>query len=274
MKSRIIILLLLSILTNGYSQGLKYVYEGRSTPSIKKEILNTAKFVNEIMPDFCRRVRLPHEERMLLDDQLKARDPLHRNLIYPHEFYHLPQENYSNVLYFISMDITTVSQGKTMTSKGASSIITKEQKSILMAADAGTDIHIKIRFKYKNSGNISSYDLDQIKEGDYTVTVIPEMEAEYPGGFFAITNYINKNVFDKISNKSDLDRNPPAVVRFIINEDGQVSDAKISRTSRNDKVDKLLLDAIIKMPKWKPAKDSKGMNIKQEYSIPLGNEGC
>jgi TonB family protein len=274
MKTRIITLLLISFFATGFSQGLKYVYEGRFTPSIKKEKLNTAKFVNEIMPDFCRYIILPFGERNLLDDQLKARDPLNRNLLYPPEFYDLPQESYSNILYFISMDITTMNNGKTMLSKGVSNLITKEQKSILMAADAGTDIHIKIRFKYKNTGKVSYYDLEQIKEGDYTVTVIPETEAEYPGGFPAITNYINRNVFDKIPNKSDLSRNPPAVVKFTINEDGHISDARISRTSRNTKVDKLLLDAIIKMPNWKPAKDSKGKNIKQEYSIPLGNDGC
>ncbi|MCE3280719.1 MAG: hypothetical protein K0S44_2910 [Bacteroidetes bacterium] len=274
MKTRIITLLLFSLFTNGFSQELKYVYGGRFTPSIKKQKLNTAKFVNEIMPEFCRYVRLPYGERTLLDDQLKARDPLDRNLLYPPEFYDLPQENYSNILYFISMDITTISNGKTMLSKSVSNLITKEQKSILLSADPGTDIHIKIRFKYKNTGKISFYDLDQIKEGDYIVTVVPETEAEYPGGFVAITNYINRNVFDKIQNKSDLNRNPPAVVSFMINEDGQVSDARITRTSRNVKVDKLLLDAINKMPKWKPAKDSKGIKVKQEYSIPLGNDGC
>jgi len=37
---------------------------------------------------------------------------------------------------------------------------------------------------------------------------------------------------------------------------------------------KLILDETKKMPKWKPAKNSEGIKIKQEFSIPFGGGGC
>jgi TonB family protein len=274
MRTLAIYLIIAVSITKSYSQSTNFEYNGRFTPSIKDEKLKSARFVNEIMPDFCRTVRLPNEERRLLDEQLKQKNNFQRSLLYPDEFFNSPSESYSDVLYFTSMDITTVSKGVVMTSKSTNCILTNEQKSILNAADPGSDIHIKIRYKFKNQGSISTYDLGQIKEGDYTVTVVPATEAEFPGGFAEITNYLVKNFFDQLSDKSSFSRNPPPVVAFVVNEDGHLSNIKIARSSNSSKVDKLLLDAISRMPQWKPAKDAQGKNIKMLYTIPLGREGC
>jgi TonB family protein len=270
-----ITLFLLSLFTAGFSQSSTFKYEGRSTPSIKKEKLNEAKFANQIMPEFCKYVILPFGERALLNEQLKLIDQPNEYHMDPYKFFDLSLENYSKILYFVSLEISSISKGKTMTSKSMSNMLTVEQKSILNAAEPGTDIRIKIKFKYKNQGNISFYDLEQVKEGEYSVTVVPEKEAEYPGGFKEITNFLIKNVFNKIPDKSKAEKIRLAIVKFTINEEGQVVNAQISRTSKDPQLDKLLLDAINKMPKWKPALNSKGAKIKQEYNIPLGiNDGC
>ena len=111
-------------------------------------------------------------------------------------------------------------------------------------------------------------------EGQYKVTAVPATEAEYPGGFNKISEYINENVFNKIPKSDDAENIRNAIVNFTVNEEGQVVDAKISRSSENLKLDNLLLDTFNKMPNWKPAKNSKGINVKQEISIPLGRTGC
>lgn len=270
MKTSIITLLLVSLLTMGFSQNSKYEYEGRLTPSIKREKLNHAQFINQIMPEFCRYVKLPSEERTLLNEQLKLIDRPNEFYIDPQVYFDHSVENYSKILYFVSMRISVVSKGKKLTSQSTGKILTAEQKNILNSADLGTDILIKIRFRYRNQGNISFSELDQIKEGEYAVTVVPETEAEYPGGFKGLTDYLIKNVFNKIPNKINAEKIRQAVVKFTVNEEGQVIDAKISRTSTDPDTDKLLLDAINKMPKWKPAGNLKGTKVKQEYSIPLG----
>lgn len=106
------------------------------------------------------------------------------------------------------------------------------------------------------------------------VTVVPETEAEYPGGFKQLTEYLTENFINKISEKNALERIRQAIVKFTVNEEGQIVDAKIFKTSKDPKTDKLLLEAINKMPKWSPAKNAMGIKVKQEISIPFGGGGC
>ena len=110
-------------------------------------------------------------------------------------------------------------------------------------------------------------------EGQYVVTIVPETEAEYPGGFEHLSSYVTESVINKISDKSTSENIQWAIVSFTVNEEGQVFDAKMSRSSSDIKIDKLLLDAINKMPKWKPAKNYLGLTVKQTFSIPFGG-GC
>jgi len=48
---------------------------------------------------------------------------------------------------------------------------------------------------------------------------------------------------------------------------------QLSKTSGDQKTDKLLLKAINKMPKWKPAENSDGIKVKQEFEFSVGNCG-
>ena len=61
---------------------------------------------------------------------------------------------------------------------------------------------------------------------------------------------------------------------FTVNEEGDVVDAKISKTSGDLLTDKLIVEGISKMPKWKPAKNSKGEKVKQDFIFNVGNGGC
>jgi TonB family protein len=275
MKTTLITLTFLFAFMNCESQQAIFEYAGRWTPSIKKEKLNEIKFINELMPDFPRCLSMPYADRSQFDAQLKAGEKLKEYHTYPQEFYNPPSELYSKILYFISMQITTVSKGTTLTSKiTQGNVLTPEQKSILNSADMGSDIIVKVKFRYKNVGSISNYDLEQIKEGEYKVTVVPANEVEYPGGSKEISNYIIKNVFNKIPEKRDKMKIRQARARFTINESGQVINVKIIESSSDQKLDKLFLDAINKMPKWKPAEDANGGKLQQEFVLPLGFDGC
>ena len=61
---------------------------------------------------------------------------------------------------------------------------------------------------------------------------------------------------------------------FTVNEEGEIVNAKISQTSGDSKTDKLFVEAINKMPKWKPAQNSKGVKVKQEFIFNLSGGGC
>ena len=57
--------------------------------------------------------------------------------------------------------------------------------------------------------------------------------------------------------------------KFTVDQNGNVTNAKIHKTSGHPSIDKLLLDAIIAMPKWTPAQNPKGKNVGQEMLFPL-----
>jgi TonB family protein len=276
MKNNIFTLILFLLFISGIAQNSKYEFGRRFTPSIKNEKINEAKYVSEIMPQFCRYFSLPSKDRALFEDQVKIADSHNEGYVYhlyPQESF-FPEENYEKVIDFVSVEISAVCQGKTLKSQSSKKTLTAEQKNILNNADLGTDIRIKIKFKYKYQ---AIEDLDsgsKVREGEYIVTVVPETEAEYSGGFKQMTEYIKKSIINKIPEKGVSKKIQQAVLKFTVNEEGQIIDTKISSTSTDPKIDKLILDATNKMPKWKPAQNSKGVKVKEEFSIQFGGGGC
>ena len=108
----------------------------------------------------------------------------------------------------------------------------------------------------------------------FTVTVIPDEEATYPGGSKDLRLFIKKNTIDKISEKSST-QTQQGKVKFTVNEAGKVSDVQLSQSSGDHKIDKLLLETINKMPKWIPARDFNGVNVKQVFQLTVGgSDGC
>ena len=92
----------------------------------------------------------------------------------------------------------------------------------------------------------------------------PKIEASYPGGNNAMIAYINTNVKYPKSNKIE----GKVYVEFIIEADGKVSNAKILK-GIDATLDKIALDAILKMPHWVPAKDDKGLDVKSKMVLPI-----
>ena len=131
-----------------------------------------------------------------------------------------------------------------------------------------SDITINVKYNYKDP-------LTNIIENNnmhISLTIVPEIQAEYVGGHQQLIKYLKEKssgiIPEKTANKINL------AIRFTINEGGEISNAKISGTSGDSKTDKLLIEVISKMPKWKPAEDSKGIKVKQEFEFRIGNTGC
>jgi len=82
--------------------------------------------------------------------------------------------------------------------------------------------------------------------------------------------YLKEKTIDKIS-KTTFEEIQLATVRFNINEEGQVFDAQIFKTSKDDEIDQLMLAAINNMPKWKPAENAEGTKITQEFDFSMGS---
>jgi TonB family protein len=174
------------------------------------------------------------------------------------------------IMSYVTVEMSAISDGNTLMATGTNDILTAEQIILLNSAEIGTEIVINIRYLSENSVNNESEE----RSLHYSTTVVPEIQAEYPSGYQHLAQYLKENAIDKIS-ENESGKIELAVVRFTVNEEGQIDNAQISKTSGNPEIDKLLLGVINNMPKWRPAEDSNGMRVGQEFEFTVGNNsGC
>jgi TonB family protein len=232
MKTSILILLFSCLFSYGFSQTFYFEHPGSRCAVIKKEKLNQANLVSDLIPGF--------------PDSRKD-------------------------VEFISVEIISTGDQRTAIGKGTGDELTPEQKDILNAAETGTELSIKVSYRLKPGARGYNSGDGKIFEAEYGITPGPYTEAQFPGGEQEMTAYLDKSIIKKIVESSTPPQSaPPLSVAFTINEEGQVTDARISRTSASPETDKLVLDALANMPRWEPAKNSKGLNIKQKFILGLG----
>jgi hypothetical protein len=171
---------------------------------------------------------------------------------------------------YISTELTATNAGMVRKATGKNENLSPEQKELLRSADLNTDLDIAV--KYKKQDNFTHKWLE--KEIHYQVTVLAETQAEFMGGASKINEYLMKNGIEKLHNPQDTAKFPTTKVEFVVNEIGEISDIKLLKPSANDTVNSFLLQLIAKMPKWKPASDSKGVNLKQHFVLVVGSSGC
>lgn len=175
-----------------------------------------------------------------------------------------PGYPYSWVTGYISAEILATCNGIIQKAVSANDTLNHEQMALLKMADLFTDIEIEVRYNPKQSGK--EEDMKKVK---FSYTLIPEIEAQYSGGQELLQQYLQENVMNEISDsyKKNLEQ---ATVSFVINEEGKVTNARISDTSEDEKIDQLLLDVINKMPKWNPARNWNGEKVTQEFRFDVG----
>ncbi len=176
-------------------------------------------------------------------------------------------ENYPSnwISAYNSVEISTTINGKTVKAIGKNATLTKRQKQLFNTA---TNILISVQYQKKN-------DNDQVQNRQMNVfmVVTPEKEAEYVGGYYQMIAYLKDNSLDKIAAKKFTHLPQPAI-SFTVSEDGTTENVKLIDTSRDDEIDQLLIELIEKMPKWSPAKNVEGLNVKQEFVFNVGMDGC
>lgn len=148
-------------------------------------------------------------------------------------------------------------------------VLTTEQKNMLPSAALTSKIEIIVKYVTKNSVTDSADN----RQMELILTVIPETEAEFPGGNEKVIGYLKEN-----SSKIISEKNPEtfqnALILFNINEIGKITDVTLAATSGYTEIDNLLLEVIGKMPAWKPAENATGVKVKQEFEFTFGQSGC
>jgi len=85
--------------------------------------------------------------------------------------------------------------------------------------------------------------------------------------------YIKENAIDRIAgHEGQTIQN--TLIHFNINAAGEPVDARVIRTSGDQKTDKMLLKAIAKMPVWKPAVLANGLTVIQQFAFSIEAMGC
>ncbi len=215
--------------TTAASMNLSYEIHAANNRAVKKEKLKASKFLSEIIPGY-------------------------------------PSNWFAN---FVSAEIQSTCNGKSMKATSIKDILSSDQKYILNNADIGADIIMNISYKYVNPAT----DIMTTRNMNVSLRVVPEIEAKFRGGYEQMRKYLKENTIDLIT-ATNTDQLEAGIVKFTINETGEITNIRLSKSTGDLKIDKLLFQAIVKMPHWKPAETSKGAKVKQEFEFRVGAAGC
>lgn len=104
------------------------------------------------------------------------------------------------------------------------------------------------------------------EDGD-AVFMNPEISAEFIGGPELLIKYINDNL--KYPQEAyDNGVQGRAMVQFIIEKDGSITNAELLKTTGDESLDAAAIEVVESMPKWKPAMDL-GRNVRQRFIAPV-----
>jgi TonB family protein len=177
---------------------------------------------------------------------------------------------------YVSSEISVTYHGNLVKVITLNDTLNQEQKNILNMADMGSDITIDVIYKSKNAvthrleKNLMNFKITLVAD---SISMLPKTKAEYTDGQQKMKDYIEEAILFPISKKAQKEFQK-GVVRFTINEQGEITNSKIVLSSKDKKIDQLLLEAIQKMPNWKAAENSQGKSVKQEFDFILGEGGC
>ncbi len=166
---------------------------------------------------------------------------------------------------YISTSVTTLQNGIIKTDFGNSELLTQKQKTAILSADIGSEVRVSI--KYLPENNLRD---NEPKEMHFTFVQEPESEAAFPEGKQKLLQYLKKNAIEKIPDGT-FEGYDLATIGFSINEEGNITDARVIWPFKDPNIDKLLLEAVRNMPDWKPGHYANGKRVKQEFAFTVGN---
>ncbi|MDG1476017.1 MAG: energy transducer TonB, partial [Vicingaceae bacterium] len=176
-------------------------------------------------------------------------------------------ENYpSNWIHaYNSVTVSTNVNGKIIEEHGKNEKLTAEQKKLIENAQS---VLLVVQYQKKNAaGEV------QNRQMNVPLIVTPKTEAKYEGGYNQMITYLKENSLKEI-NAKNFTHLPQPSISFTINEDGTPESVALKASSRDDEIDQLLVKLIKSMPKWEPAINEAGENIKQEFVLNIGQDGC
>lgn len=205
-------------------------------------------------------VNINHPPLSLSQDQLFAANNLtDLNRLYKDEW----------VREYLSVEFSSMQKGQVIKVDGENFLIGPKEKRFLKNIQFPATITVTINYIPEN--NLKH---NPPKEESFTFSVHPNKSASFVGGHEKLEMYLQEKVISKIGSDI-LTGYDLAVVKFIINEQGQVVDTSIFQSTKDDDTDALLYEVICDMPNWIPAEHTNRTKVRQEFVFTIGNhENC
>ena len=166
---------------------------------------------------------------------------------------------------YISVDISAFKNGTKINASGKNDVLTQAQKELIQSADRNRDIAVNITYLPNNSLKDNT-----AKQYDFELTVMPVKNATYAEGAEQLIQYMQRNGIGNIETGSFTGYDLTAI-KFTITEQGDIKNIKVTMPSKEAKIDEMMVVAMSKMPKWKPAEFSNGLKVKQDFVLTIGN---
>ena len=163
-----------------------------------------------------------------------------------------------------SVEISAVINGKEERASGINPSINENQKKLLQSVKLSTNINVTVNYKAKNAIT-NSYEDHQMK---IALTVIPEKEAEFRGGYDNMIRYLKENSKNEIAEIGPY-LTESAIILFTVSENGKITDIDLKKSSGHSKIDKLMYKIIRDMPDWEPAENLKGLKVNQNFEFTI-----
>lgn len=181
----------------------------------------------------------------------------------------IPYYPHSWIEDYIGTTITVNHSKSSRSSEGINNNLTGNQKSLLTNAQIGDELTLSIKYQSKNSVTGDS-DKHEIK---MEFTIVSDQDAKPAAGIEKLRDYFKVNTFKEFADGTG-DAFAGASVIFIIDVNGNISDANLEQSSGNLAADLRLLKAVWNMPLWDPAKDKNGKKYSRAFVIEVVRSGC
>ncbi len=170
---------------------------------------------------------------------------------------------------YIAVEISALNHGVIQKAKSPNDQLTAEQKKIITASDAGTEISVNVQYLPDN--NLKQND---IKEMVFSFITNPNQDATFKGGEEKMMQYLYENAISKIPTGS-FEGYDLSAIKFSIDEQGEIVNAHVFgqeyQNNKRENIDQLLLETIRTMPCWIPAQYTNGKKVAQEFALTVGN---
>ena len=102
---------------------------------------------------------------------------------------------------------------------------------------------------------------------DEEIYQVVEQIPEFKGGMDALMKYLSSNI-NYPQEAKDKNIQGKALIRFVVEKDGSITDVEVARSSGNDLLDQESMRVVKSMPKWNPGKQS-GRAVRTRFVLPV-----